>query len=71
MIIRTVTVKVFRAGNKDSYTHRTIAGKHRQFTAEGVKAILAQYVEKIEAIAPDEYKMVRVGPGEFNFVHVG
>jgi hypothetical protein len=71
VIIRTVKIKVFRAGNKESYTHRTIAAPHQQFTKEGIQAILAQYVEKIEVIAPDQYKMVRIGPGEFNFVHVG
>jgi hypothetical protein len=70
VIIRTVTIKVFRAGNKESYTHRTIAGKHRQFTNEGIKAILAEYEKRIETVAPGEYKKVKVGPGEFNFVHV-
>lgn len=70
MIIRTVTIKVFRAGNKESYTHRTVAGKHQQFTAAGIKMIVDQYQKKIEIVAPGEYKKVKVGPGEFNFEHV-
>ena len=71
MIIRTISIKVFRAGNRESYTHRTRAEKHQQFTATGIEQILAEYAEKIELIAPDQYRMVQVGPGEFNFVHTG
>lgn len=68
MVVRTVTIKVFRADNKESFTHRTVAGKYKQFTAAGVREIVAQYAEKIEVIAPGQYRQIRTGPGEFTFV---
>jgi len=71
MIVKTVTVKVFREGNKQSITHRTMAGKYKQFTAEGVEQILQKYADQIDLIAPNQYRMVQVGPGDFNFVHTG
>lgn len=71
MIIRCVKVKVFHPGNKRAVTHRTIAPKGKHFLAEHVEQILKGYVDKVEAAAPDQYRMVQVAPGEFNFVHDG
>ena len=71
MIIRKVTIKVFKAGNRESITHRTVAAKGLKFTRAGVEGILAKYVDKIDGFAPDQYRMVQVGTSSFNFVHIG
>jgi hypothetical protein len=70
-VIRTVKVKVFQPGNKRCITHRTIAGPRKYFTEAGIEKILEGYVEKVEAAAPGQYRMVQVAPAEFNFIHQG
>lgn len=69
-MIRTITVKVFDRGNKKHITRTTRAGARRHFSEANIEAILAEYVEKLEAVAPDQYRMVQVGPGAFNFIHL-
>lgn len=71
MIIRSLKVKVFRVGNKGFVVQTNHAGQKKHFTADGIEKMLAQYAEQIEKNMPnEEYKLVQVGRGEFNFVHV-
>lgn len=70
MLIRRVKIKLFKPQNRGSVTQITSAGPRHHFTAANIEKILADFVEKVEAAMPDRYRMVQVGPGEFNFVRI-
>ncbi len=67
-MIRIIKIKLFKPGNKGFVTERTVAGPRRHFTPANIETILSQFVERVEAAMPDRYRMVQIGPGEFNFV---
>lgn len=67
-MVRIVKIKLFQPGNKKFVTQRTSAPPKHHFTAANIEKILAEFAEKVEAAMPDRYRMVQVGPGEFNFV---
>jgi hypothetical protein len=70
MLIRTLKLKLFKPGNKGFVTQRAVAPPGRHFTAANIETILSEFAEKVEAAMPDRYRMVQIGPGEFNFVRL-
>ena len=70
MLIRAVKLKLFEPGNKKSVTQRYVAGPGRHFTAANVEKILTEFVDKVEEAMPGRYRLVAIGPGEFNLVRV-
>jgi hypothetical protein len=71
VLVQTVKLKLFAPGNKKFVTHRIAAGPGHHFTAENIEKILADFVDKVEAAIPGYYRMVQIGRGEFNFIHLG
>jgi len=70
MLITTVTLKLFRPGNKQADIQRIVAGPGRHFTRANIEKILAEFVEKVEAAMPDRYRLVQVGRAAFNLVRI-
>ena len=70
MLIRTIKLRLFKPGNKESATKVVKAGTGRHFTAENIEAILTEFANRVEAAMPDRYRMVQVGRAEFNFVRI-
>lgn len=70
-LFRNIRIRIFSPGNKRS-TRKIFsppAGKY--FTAGGVNAQLGHTAAQIEKNFPGhEYKLVPLGPAEFNFVWI-
>lgn len=67
-----VKVRVFTPGNKQSKLQLVRAGNKKGFTSEGVDHVLDSACTWLEQRWPDqEFRMVQVGPTQYNFVHVG
>ena len=69
-MVRSVKIKLFQPGNKKFVARRWAAGAGKYFTEANITAILTEFAEKVEKAMPDRYRMVQIGPGEFNFVRI-
>lgn len=68
--LKKLVIKVFNRNNKEAKTHHITADNGRHFVGDG-QAYLERFAEQIEQQWPDdEYKLVEVGKGQFNFVWV-
>jgi hypothetical protein len=68
--LKKLVIKVFNRNNQAAKTHQITADNGRIFV--DVSPILNRFAEQIEKQWPeDEYRMVELGPGRFNFIWVG
>ena len=69
---KNVRVRIFTPGNKRSWAKLISAPPRRVFKDEGIDEILQKVASDLEKRYPDEeFRLVPLGPREFNFVHVG
>jgi hypothetical protein len=68
--MRRIILKVFDSANKRVVRRIVIAApKGKRFTPKGVDDNLASFCEELERKLPSHlYRLVQVGPSEFNFV---
>lgn len=67
-----LAIKVFDLGNKRA-THRRITPKPgHHWNDKGVDEVLDHIAEDLEKRFPaEEFRVVQVGPGAYNFIHAG
>jgi hypothetical protein len=70
VLIRTIKLKLFKPGNKGFVVQRVHAPKGRHFTAAQIEAILTEFCERVEKAMPGRYRLVQIGPADFNLVRV-
>lgn len=69
---KRIEIRIFGPENKDSKLHIVQAQPGAHYPESQVEDILGNVVEKLETSAPDdEYEIVEIGPGRFNFVWRG
>ena len=69
--LKKIVIKVFNRNNEAAKTHHITADNGRHFVGDG-QVYLERFAEQIEQQWPeDEYKLVDLGKGHFNFVWAG
>jgi hypothetical protein len=70
--VRQVTIKIFHVGGKTFSTHRHRAPNGKCFLQSAIERLIADTADKLETFFPDEeYSLVSIGTGCFNFVWKG
>ncbi len=68
-VVKALKLKVFTPGNKGGFVRTVRAPKGRRFTEDGIEGVLVQMAGEIEKQWPnEEYSLVPIGAGAFNFV---
>lgn len=71
-MLKSVKIRIFEPGNKRSKLVIQRAPARHVFNDKGVDVILVKTAEQIEQRWPaEDYSLIPVGPGAFNFVHRG
>jgi hypothetical protein len=66
---KRIEIRIFTPGNKNSKLHIVQAAPGRTYPDAQIDKILETFADNLETAAPnEEYELVDVGPGRFNFV---
>lgn len=67
-----LTIRVFNLGNKGATKRRITPKPGHHWNDKGVDEVLDHLAEDLEKRFPaEEFRLVQVGPGAYNFIHAG